>query len=599
MTRVQVRSALGALVLALTLLPARAATADPPQVELLLLSPAELPVGLTVFWRANVTGTGPFSYRFRVGPSGGPLALVRDFNSRNYLEWTPIDEGPYDVEATVRTEGGEAATARASYLVTTRVPAGEPVVSATLHPLVALYGAPPCAPGAAVRVLYGVEGSSAEQGTPFKPCPPGRGAYFQVAGLRADTTYRLRHEVVSGAGSAFGPTLTYRSGVPAAVFPPMVTLDPPDGTTSAAEPVVLHGMLMSKAQRTFPVATDQDGRVIWYYDKSMYPWQTGAHLLRPLTGGTMLFIMNDNGLPYQVLREIDLAGNAVRETTASRVSEQLVSRGQDPITAFHHEALPLANGHILVLASVERILVDVQGPGPVDVLGDMVVELDQDWQVVWSWNAFDHLDERRAAVLGETCTGPSDGCRPLRLAARANDWTHTNAIVYSPADGNLLLSVRNQDWIVKIDYANGTGTGSVRWRLGRDGDFSIDSAEAWPWFSHQHDPRFDGESLLLYDNGQTRCAPDPATCQSRGQVLRLDEAGLTASLLFNAPLGHYAPVTGSAQRLANGNYHFGSGWVYPGPHSEAVELRPDGTTSFRLATAIAYRSFRMKSLYAP
>jgi hypothetical protein len=587
---------LGALVL--TLPVDRGAADEPPQVDLVLLSPADLPAGSTIFWWAAATGEGPFAYRFRLGPSGGPLGLVRDFSTRSFLEWTPLDEGPLDVEVTARAPSGDTATASATYLVTSRVTSGEPVVSATLHPLVALYTAPPCPPGDSVRVWYAQPGLP-ERHTPFRPCPAGRGVSFQVAGLLAETTYELRHEVVSGGSSDFGPTLTHRAGSPTTVFPRMVTLDPPDETTSMVEPVVLHSMLMSGAQRTFPVATDPRGAVIWYYDRSMLPWQTGAHLLRPAAGGTMLLAMNDGGVQWQVLREIDLAGNSLRETTVGRVSEQLVDRGEDPITAFHHDALRLPNGHTLVLASVERILVDVQGPGPVDVLGDMIVDLDEDWQVAWSWNAFDHLDARRAAVLGETCTGPADGCRPLRLATRANDWTHANSLAYRPDDGSLVVSLRHQDWAVKIDYADGAGTGAVLWRLGRDGDFATLSDEPWPWFSHQHDVGFDGEAVLLYDNGNARCSPEPLTCQSRGQVLRLDETSRTAELQLNAGLGHYSPLMGSAQRLANGNYHFGSGWVYPGPHSEAIELRPDGTTSFRLATAIAYRSFRMRDIHAP
>ncbi len=68
---------------------------------------------------------------------------------------------------------------------------------------------------------------------------------------------------------------------------------------------------------------------------------------------------------------------------------------------------------------------------------------------------------------------PSTGAGRSRLAPRANDWMHTNSVAYSPADGNVLLSVRNQDWILKIDYRDGTGTGAIVWRLGKEGDFSL------------------------------------------------------------------------------------------------------------------------------
>ena len=58
-------------------------------------------------------------------------------------------------------------------------------------------------------------------------------------------------------------------------------------------------------------------------------------------------------------------------------------------------------------------------------------------QPVWVWNEFNHLD-------------------PNRHPMGQHDWTHTNAIVYSKDDGNLIVSIRNQNWIVKVKYADGT-----------------------------------------------------------------------------------------------------------------------------------------------
>ena len=57
---------------------------------------------------------------------------------------------------------------------------------------------------------------------------------------------------------------------------------------------------------------------------------------------------------------------------------------------------------------------------------------------------------------------------------------------WSPADGNLIVSVRHQDWVIKIDYAHGHGDGHVIWRLGQGGDFAVISSDPSPWFSHQH-----------------------------------------------------------------------------------------------------------------
>ena len=110
----------------------------------------------------------------------------------------------------------------------------------------------------------------------------------------------------------------------------------------------------------------------------------------------------------------------------------------------------------------------------------MVLVLDPDFQVKWAWDAFDHMDVRRGPVLGEVTQPGSPeptGVVPLLPAV---DWLHVNSVALSPADGNLILSVRHQDWVIKIDYRNGAGDGHVVWRLGQGGDFTLTGATRTP-----------------------------------------------------------------------------------------------------------------------
>ncbi len=51
---------------------------------------------------------------------------------------------------------------------------------------------------------------------------------------------------------------------------------------------------------------------------------------------------------------------------------------------------------------------------------------------------------------------------------------HANSIGWSPEDGNLIVSVRDQDWVIKLDYDSGTGNGDILWRLGQGGDFTLE-----------------------------------------------------------------------------------------------------------------------------
>src|SRR5207245_7378417 len=64
--------------------------------------------------------------------------------------------------------------------------------------------------------------------------------------------------------------------------------------------------------------------------------------------------------------------------------------------------------------------------------------------------------------------------------------------------------LRHQDWVIKIDYRNGAGDGHVIWRLGQGGDFTVNSTDPNPWFSHQHNAHYiDDHTLILFDNGRS------------------------------------------------------------------------------------------------
>lgn len=572
--------------------------------------PSGQPVGTPVILTASVWGNTfpPPSFQFSYRKLGSEWKITRDFNIWNVFEWAVLEEGLYELRAVAATPAHlDIAEHSIFFLVTSRVWSSFPVVSRTKHPLVALYSNPPCL-GGGVRVKFAAIGSLFSQETPVKPCVPGKSVNLYVAGMRPNTTYLITQERVIGNAVLTGLTLPFRTGVPAVEFPSTELSVEPGLETSLEDGVLLASYVLGQdPDRIFPVATDLAGNVIWYYNNLGGLAQLGATLPRPVEGGTMLVIMKDHAYEGQVLREIDLVGNVIRETHARRVSRQLLNMGEDPIGSFHHEALRLPNGHTVVLASVERLMTDVQGVGTVNVYGEMVIDLDEDFQVAWVWNAFDHLDVTRKAILESICVSQGPGCPPLFLSEEANDWLHANSIDYVPEDGSILISLRHQDWVVKVDYGNGTGEGDVVWRLGKGGDFTFiseDAADDWPWFSHQHDARFQGNELVIYDNGNTRVELGPGG-NSRGQVLEIDD-NLMEAYVRSYDLGSYAFALGSAEKLRNGNYHFLNGIVQGGSaifsdsYNESIEISPDGKFQFVLSSeGGVYRSHRMKTLYQP
>lgn len=534
----------------------------------------------------------PMWYRFRIrGPGEATWRTVRDYGPQPEFRWAPMGRaGSYDVEMTARgLNSGRTTTAIHRQEVTAAVGGTDPVAYPTDHPLVFLYSAPPCPAGSQMRVAFaGPEGK--EQSTPERECDGVEGMHFYLAGLRPSTFYSAQHVIrTESTITAKGPAVEFET--------PPVDLALARVDVLRPAPAGADGVLVMGTLFQIPTATDLQGNLIWYYPYDL------QYLTRPVAGGYFLALLEKPtaGPEEQRFIKFDLAGNTVLETNAARINEQLAARGNQPITSFHHEARELAGGKYLLLAGTERLLTDIQGPGEVDVIGDMILVLDSNLQVEWAWDAFDHLDATRKALADEKCVPGGGGCPAFYLAPTANDWLHGNSLQLTP-DGHIIYSARHQDWLIKIDYDNGAGGGGVLWKLGADGDFRIESDDAWPWFSHQHDAQIEWNGntnrVLLFDNSNARYAAD-AGANSRGQVFEIDETNRTAKLVLNVDLGAYALALGSAQLLENGHYHFNLGWM-PNAASQALEYTRSGELVFQVETGIQqYRSFRMQDLYTP
>jgi arylsulfate sulfotransferase len=525
------------------------------------------------------------------------FAIVRDFSLDNSFKWAPMEEGRYEIKVKVKDgfDATKVTSAVASYEVDSRLTGDDAVVTPTLNPLVALYSAPPCRHGD-IHVRFRPASSPAHTewtSTNPLPCERGQSRNFVVAGMLANTTYEMVHR---GGDDEDASPLLFTTGAPPATLsiPAFTVREGPDPGADLRRDLIYHNLAARPAANHVNLlATDLSGRLQWYYD----PLASGLIGIglpgsAPLPNGTVLLGGRDSHrtLGLNVLREIDLAGNPLRETNIDAVNAQLKARGQEIIYGFHHEFSRLPSGDIVTLGWTQRTI-DVGGT-PTSYAGDMLMVLDQDLQVVWSWDAFDHLDVTRGPIGTVICTGA-----PCPLPG-AVDWVHENAVSWSPADGNLVISVRLQDWVIKIDYRNGRGDGHVIWRLGQDGDFAAISSDPSPWFSHQHYAHYlDKSTLVLFDNGNTRQASDPSA-HSRGQVWKLDEDAMTATLVVNVDLGNYSPELGTAERMPNGNYVFNSGSQGGGVFGQSIEVLPDGTKVYVQEVASRdYRSFRMSSLY--
>ncbi len=537
---------------------------------------------------------GQLLYRFRVQPMGGMFRTIVDYGPNVSLTWTTIEqEGSYQIEAAVLNSTTlEESVTTSTMSFTSLVSTATPLVTPSANPGVFIYSAPPCKPGERIRVQFQAS-NGPPQFTPFQQCAVAASRNFYLAGMRQGTIYQIQHAIQNGRTLEAGPMISFSVPFTTTTVPTFTALTP------GAAPA---GLLLQSLFGSAAIATDLNGNQVWMGPSDV------TYLTRPVTGGTFLGIGEDGTKDpsQQFIREFDMAGITFAETNAARVNQQLAVLGVHAINGFHHEVRKLAGGGYLALANSERILTNVQGPGNIDVIGDTIVVLNQDLQVTWAWDAFNYLDTSRKASLGETCTYPAGlTCAPFYLAPVANDWLHGNALQLTP-DGNILYSSRHQDWVIKINYANGAGSGNILWRMGIDGDFQVQSTDPSPWFSHQHDSNFEANDkvLLVFDDGNVRMASDP-TAHSRGQVFQVDEPNRTAVPIVNADLGVYSGALGSAQQLPDGNYHFDAGFLLGMDASgnlledaRSLEVDPSGHIDFGVQFAtLEYRSFRMPDLY--
>jgi len=578
-----------------------------------LSSPQPVGVSIGLTPRLENLSKGMLVFRYSVSVNGGPFHIIRDFSQQKEFTWSPeLYEHAATIRVTARNnESKETAEDEMQFQITSRIKGNAPVITPGAHPLIALVSAPPCAEGTSFRVAFHPQSEEAVMRTSVQACRGSVSSNVWVAGMRADTVYQLRPEWISGTNVKSGDGLPFHTGLLDGDTAPVSIPVAYAGGSAASNPVLIFSATgLGGGKR--PFATDLQGRVIWSLPSTDL-------ITRMLPGGRVLAIGDgpnsaNSTKDEQALRELDVAGNVIRETNAGRVAEQLESRGihsdckiggKECISGFHHEAIRLPNGHTMVIAGMERMMpAGTQGSKePVDILGDVVVDLDEEFQVSNVWKEYEYLDINRKSMSNATCKTGGGGCPPVLLAPEANGWTHSNSLNYIPSSGDFLVSIPEQDWIVKVDWKNGKGSGKILWRLGRGGDFKVESKDPGPWFTYAHDVGFEpvGSNVLtLMDNNHVNHRANDKL-MSRAQAWTLDEQNLKATLTYSADLGAYTICCGSTQTLKGGGYHSSAGGIDPPSfHGRVVEVDKDGKTVFAIEVegVIVYRSFRTADMYS-
>jgi arylsulfate sulfotransferase len=568
-----------------------------PQV----IAVAILPQSATVFsgqvkqFTATVTGDSTGAMWSVNGIAAGNSTVGLIDSSGNYTAPAATRNIAVTVTATSKKDPSKSAAAS----VTIIAPG---VVAPTVNVQVAMYTITPPA-GASVSIQFGPDTTYGLSTSRQSAVSDGTPANILVAGMRLNATYHMRAVIYLTDGSQIVDSdHSFTTGtLPGASLPNLAVTTTPGATPQRGVELVVMGATSGL------VVTDLSGNVLWNYNP--YPGGSTPNQLSFLPNGDFLisFFGPGSNTPDPLMREIDLTGQTIWELNTTQLNQDLAvaTCAGCNITAIgvHHDFALLPNGHVILIAAETRVESGLTGfPDPTPVIGDVLIDLDENHKPVWLWSSFDHLDLNRHL----------EGLP---------DWTHANSIVYSPDDKALIMSVRHQSWVFKIDYQDGKGTGNILWKLGYQGDFILENGvEPQDWFSLQHDanivsPNSSGIfQLLLFDDGGRRVLDSSGTtcgvtpCESRVPLFQLDETAKTATIQWVDKLAPaFSFFGGSARLLQNGNIEFDDcGLTVPGTGApansstimEVTKTTPPQTVwQMQVTGQYAYRSYRIPSLY--
>ena len=485
-------------------------------------------------------------------------------------------------------------------------------VSTTDNPQVALYAMTLPFPGS-MTVSFGKDTTYGTNTWTQSTDVSGGVVSIFVAGMQGSTAYHMQASVQFANGiSAKDSDHTFTTqSVPANMQPKLTATTTPGMTPQPG--VELLNMLNGKPNGL--AVTDLAGNVLWTY-AAPGPATNFVQGAKLLPNGDFLMAIGPNSVAglstippgtISEVREINLAGDTVREIEINDLNALLsvatCAECNVTLQSLHHDVEPLPNGHWLLLGNTTMQLSPTTTPPltnlpPATVLGDVIIDLDQNLKPVWAWNAFNHLDPNHHPYMWP-------------------DWTHANAVLYSKDDGNILISMRHENIVYKVDYEDGKGSGAVIWRLGQGGNFTLkNGVDPTDWHYAQHFPSFFTSnttgvfSLAVMDNGDDRIFASGITCGTTGAppclystipVYQIDENAMTATLTthYILPANLYNFFGGSVDLLPNSNIEYDLCGV--GLGSNVFEVTPQSTPQtvwqMQISGTYFYRAFRIPSLY--
>jgi arylsulfate sulfotransferase len=218
------------------------------------------------------------------------------------------------------------------------------------------------------------------------------------------------------------------------------------------------------------ILLNSNGDVVWYHDydsaiKRAFHWTHRNTILCTTDTSTVV--------------EYDLRGN---------ILAQFNFLNADKPRVIHHDLVLDKNNYVVAVKtdSVIRDLRKIGGKENAVLRGSGIIRAKLNGQIDWEWNVLDYVDYSKVYKS------------PLKTRMVVG---HANSI-FIDKDDHYIISFRDFNQVWKVNSV----TGDVIWKIGENGDYSLNDERGF--FVRQHSAHINSDgNLMVYDNGGSRERP--------------------------------------------------------------------------------------------
>ncbi|KRK73513.1 arylsulfate sulfotransferase [Levilactobacillus namurensis DSM 19117] len=419
-----------------------------------------------------------------------------------------------------------------------------------------------------------------------------------VVGLYADTNNTVKITETTKNGKTTTKTLRMQTGaLPKYVKNATITV-----TNKDKDKMSIGKNKLTILNRTTkqPMAVDADGAVRWYdtnYSQHMVEQWSNGHIM-------ILSKKDVNSDVYNDLLETDYLGRVYKEYSFSAKTSssdagsisKAAAKANPETTVIHHDLVELPNHNLLATVSDGSKYKE-----------DTMIEVD-------------HNTGKIVKVIDMKKILPKSMYKDYKKGADGKiDWLHQNAIDYDKNDKSIVISTRNQDMIMKLDYK----TKHIKWI------YSGKKKSSWPkayrkyvltptkgttitggqhglyLLNNGNGAKASSEDFMLYDNNIAVTNGNKKTSGKYSQAVQyhVNTKNMTIkqTWAYGKSLGktNFTSVIGYAEKQPNGNVLIDFGYKNGGNESNVIEVTKSGKQVFNLtmknagSKAYAYRAYRV------